>query len=43
MKTAIVWFRKSMRLHDNLAIERAFRSNNVDSILQILILEENIF
>ena len=42
MKTAIVWFRKSIRLHDNLALARAIRSNNVESILPILILDENI-
>ena len=42
MKTAIVWFRKSIRLHDNLALARAIRSNKVESILPILILDENM-
>ena len=42
MKTAIVWFRKSIRIHDNLALARAVCSNNVESIIPIFILDENI-
>ena len=42
MKTAIVWFRKSIRLHDNLALARACNSNHVDRILPIFILDNNL-
>ena len=39
MKTSIVWFRKSLRLHDNPALTAACENENVDSILPIYILD----
>ena len=41
MKTSIVWFRKSLRLHDNPALTAACENENVDSILPIYILDPN--
>ena len=41
MKTSIVWFRKSLRLHDNPALTAACEDENVDSILPIYILDSD--
>ena len=40
MTVAVVWFRKSLRLHDNEALTWACSSDEVDSILPIFIFEE---
>ena len=39
MKTSIVWFRKSLRLHDNPALTAACENENVDSILPLYIFD----
>ena len=39
MKTSVVWFRKSLRLHDNPALTAACENENVDSILPLYILD----
>ena len=40
MSVAILWFRKSLRLHDNEALTWACSSDEVDSILPIFIFDE---
>ena len=40
MTVAVLWFRKSLRLHDNEALTWACSSDEVDSILPIFIFEE---
>ena len=42
MKTAIVWFRKSLRLHDNPALMAACENEEVDSILPLFILDPDV-
>ena len=42
MPTAIVWFRKCLRLHDNAALTWACESSEVDSILPVFIMEEEL-
>ena len=42
MPTAIVWFRKCLRLHDNPALTWACESSEVDSILPVFIMEEEL-
>ena len=37
MNIAIIWFRKSLRLHDNEALTWACNSNDIDKILPIFI------
>jgi deoxyribodipyrimidine photo-lyase len=39
MKTSVVWFRKSLRLHDNPALTAACEDKNIDSILPLYILD----
>ena len=39
MKTSIVWFRKSLRLHDNPALTAACEDETVDSILPLYIFD----
>ena len=43
MKTSIVWFRKSLRLHDNPALMAACENEQVDSILPLYIIDPDIF
>ena len=40
MKTAIVWFRKSIRIHDNPVLVWAETSQDIDSIIPIYIMED---
>ena len=40
MKTSIVWFRKSIRIHDNPVLEWASSSEDIDSIIPIYIMED---
>ena len=40
MTVAVLWFRKSLRLHDNEALTWACSSDEVDSILPIFIFDE---
>jgi deoxyribodipyrimidine photolyase len=40
MKTAILWFRKSIRLHDNPVLTWANSSEDIDSIIPIYIMED---
>ena len=42
MPTAIVWFRKCLRLHDNPALTWACESSEVDSILPVFIMDEEL-
>ncbi len=42
MKTCIVWFRKSLRLHDNKALLAASQSNKFNSILPLYIVDPDI-
>ena len=39
MNIAIIWFRKSLRLHDNEALTWACNSNDIDKILPIFIVD----
>ena len=43
MKTSVVWFRKSLRLHDNAALTTACEDENVDSILPLFIFDPHSF
>ena len=43
MKVAIVWFRNSLRIHDNPVLSWAYDSDNADVILPIYIFEEEIY
>ena len=40
MTVAVLWFRKSLRLHDNEALAWACSSDEVDSVLPIYIFDE---
>ena len=42
MKTSIVWFRKSLRLHDNPALVSACENEQVDSILPLFIFDPDV-
>jgi len=42
MQVAIVWFRSSLRVHDNPVLSWAYESENIDSILPIYIFDEEI-
>ncbi|MDA7756513.1 deoxyribodipyrimidine photo-lyase/cryptochrome family protein [Opitutales bacterium] len=42
MKTAVLWFRKCLRLDDNPSLVQACEDSNVDSILPIFILDPGI-
>ena len=42
MVVAVVWFRNSLRIHDNPVLSWAYESENVDSILPIYIFDEEI-
>ena len=42
MQVAIVWFRNSLRVHDNPVLSWACESENIDSILPIYIFDEEI-
>lgn len=42
MSTAIVWFRKSLRLHDNPALLHACCKNSITSILPLFIVDTDI-
>ncbi len=39
MKTSVVWFRKSLRLHDNPALRAACQNDSTDSILPLFIID----
>ena len=41
MNTAIVWFRKTIRIHDNPMLMWAESSQQIDSIIPIYIIDEN--
>ena len=41
MNTAIVWFRKTIRIHDNPMLTWAESSQQIDSIIPIYIIDEN--
>ena len=44
MSTAIIWFRRSLRLHDNEALSWACNSDDIDRILPIYIMDfEDLF
>ena len=44
MSTAIIWFRRSLRLHDNEALTWACNSDDIDRILPIFIMDfEDLF
>ena len=40
MNTAIIWFRKILRIHDNPILTWASRSEGIDSILPIFIMND---
>ena len=42
MQVAVVWFRNSLRIHDNPVLSWSFESENVDMILPIYIFDEKI-
>ena len=42
MSTSVVWFRKSLRLHDNPALTQACEDSSVDFILPIFILDPKV-
>ena len=42
MKTSVVWFRKSLRLHDNPALTAACENENIDSILPLYIFDPDM-
>ena len=42
MVVAVIWFRNSLRIHDNPVLSWAYESENVDSILPIYIFDEEI-
>ena len=42
MVVAVVWFRNSLRIHDNPVLSWVYESENVDSILPIYIFDEEI-
>ena len=42
MQVAVVWFRNSLRVHDNPILSWACESENIDSILPIYIFDEDI-
>ena len=42
MVVAVVWFRNSLRIHDNPVLTWAYESENVDYILPIYIFDEEI-
>ena len=42
MQVAVVWFRNSLRIHDNPVLSWAYESENIDFILPIYILDEEI-
>lgn len=42
MSTAIVWFRKCLRLHDNAPLTWACESSDVDQILPVFIMENEL-
>ena len=41
MNTAIVWFRKTIRIHDNPMLMWAESSQQIDSVIPIYIIDEN--
>ena len=43
MKTSIVWFRKSLRLHDNPALVAACENEQVGFILPLFIIDPDMF
>ena len=42
MVVAVIWFRNSLRIHDNPVLSWAYESENVDSILPIYIFDKEI-
>ena len=42
MQVAVVWFRNSLRIHDNPVLSWSYESENVDMILPIYIFDEKI-
>ena len=42
MQVAVVWFRNSLRIHDNPVLSWAYESENVDLILPVYIFDEKI-
>lgn len=42
MTTAVVWFRKCLRIHDNAVLSWACESDEVDSVLPVFIMNEEI-
>jgi cryptochrome len=42
MSTAILWFRKCLRLHDNPALTEICEDEQIDSIIPIFILDPEI-
>ena len=42
MSTSVVWFRKSLRLHDNPGLTQACEDSSVDFILPIFILDPKV-
>ena len=41
MNTAIIWFRKTIRIHDNPMLIWAESSQEIDSVIPIYIMDEN--
>ena len=42
MKTSVVWFRKSLRLHDNPALIAACENEQIDSVLPLFIIDPDL-
>ena len=42
MSTSIVWFRKSLRLHDNPVLTEACEDSRIEKIVPLFILDPNI-
>ena len=42
MSTSIVWFRKSLRLHDNPVLTEACEDSRIEKIIPLFILDPNI-
>jgi len=42
MSTSIVWFRKSLRLHDNPVLTEAYEDSRIEKIIPLFILDPNI-
>ena len=39
MSTAIVWLRSTLRVHDNPLLDWAYRSEEIDSVIPVFVLD----